>query len=68
MDFQMVVRDGYTARRATREWERAHRRIPVPILPLTANASLGDVQRSLAAGCTAHLTKPVLRLLQPIQL
>ena len=70
MDIQMPVLDGYSATRAIREWERAQGRMPVPILALTANALQGEVQRSLAAGCTAHLTKPIrkARLLEAIQL
>lgn len=70
MDLQMPVMDGYAATRTIREWERAQGRTPVPILALTANALQAEVQRSLAAGCTAHLTKPIrkTRLLEVIQL
>ena len=70
MDLQMPVMDGYSATRAIREWEGARGRRPVPILALTAGALQGEVQRSLAAGCTAHLTKPIrkARLLEAIQL
>jgi len=31
----------------------------VPILALTAHALLEEVRKSLDAGCTAHLTKPI---------
>ena len=70
MDIQMPVMDGYAATKAIRAWERAQGRSPVPILALTANALQGEVQRSLEAGCTAHLTKPIrkARLMETIQL
>ncbi len=70
MDIQMPVMDGYAATRAIRAWEQAQGRPPVPILALTANALQGEVQRSLEAGCTAHLTKPIrkARLMEMIQL
>ena len=59
MDMQMPVMDGYSATREIRQWEAAEGREPVPILALTAFALTGDDQRSLEAGCTAHLTKPI---------
>jgi CheY-like chemotaxis protein len=59
MDVQMPVMDGYTATRAIRAWERVSGRSETPILALTANALQEDAARSEAAGCTAHLTKPI---------
>jgi CheY-like chemotaxis protein len=59
MDMQMPVMDGYTATREIRRWERECGREPAPILALTANAFQEDADRSLAAGCTAHLIKPI---------
>ena len=59
MDVQMPVMDGYAATRAIRDWERAQGRAPMTVLALTANAVKEDVERSLAAGCDAHLTKPI---------
>ncbi|HTT08877.1 MAG TPA: ATP-binding protein [Gammaproteobacteria bacterium] len=59
MDMQMPVLDGYSATRAIREWEHAQGRLPAPIIALTAYAVREDVDKSLAAGCTAHLTKPL---------
>jgi CheY-like chemotaxis protein len=59
MDVQMPVMDGYTATKAIREWERTRGRPPVPIIALTAHARQEDVETSKAAGCTAHLTKPI---------
>jgi PAS domain S-box-containing protein len=68
MDVQMPVMDGYTATKVIREWERKQHRPPAPILALTANALKGEGQKSLAAGCTAHLVKPIRKaqLLQAI--
>ena len=59
MDIQMPVMDGRAATVAIREWEHEHRRPPTPILALTANALKEEADLSLAAGCTAHLTKPI---------
>ncbi|MEQ8662617.1 MAG: response regulator, partial [Gammaproteobacteria bacterium] len=59
MDVQMPVMDGYAATRAIRALERGAGRAPTTVLALTANAVKEDVERSLAAGCDAHLTKPI---------
>jgi PAS domain S-box-containing protein len=59
MDVQMPVMDGYSATRGIRQWEGENRARPVPILALTAHALPEEVQKSLDAGCTAHLTKPI---------
>jgi CheY-like chemotaxis protein len=59
MDVQMPVMDGYTATGLIRQWERERDYPPVPIIALTANALKEDEQRSLDAGCTGHLTKPI---------
>jgi len=59
MDLQMPDMDGYAATRAIRELERKEGRVPVPIIALSAYALTGDIERSLAAGCTAHLAKPI---------
>jgi signal transduction histidine kinase/DNA-binding NarL/FixJ family response regulator len=68
MDMQMPKMDGCSATRAMREWEAARGIPPAPIIALTANALKEDEERSLAAGCTAHLTKPIRKacLLQAI--
>ncbi len=59
MDIQMPVMDGYEATKIIRAWEKEKQRHPTPILALTAHALNEDEQKSLAAGCSAHLTKPV---------
>ena len=61
MDLQMPGIDGYAATRAIRAWEEVHGLPRVPIVVVTANAD-GEVQRkSVLAGCTGFVTKPVKR-------
>ncbi len=59
MDIQMPEMDGLDATRAIRQWEGGHGLDPTPIIALTAFALEEDVQRILAAGCDAHVAKPV---------
>ena len=59
MDLQMPVMDGLEATRAIRHWEEKTHAPPMPILALTAHAADEGVGRSLEAGCTEHLTKPI---------
>ncbi|GKS66192.1 hypothetical protein YTPLAS72_34960 [Nitrospira sp.] len=59
MDMQMPVMDGLEATAAIRQWEREQHRTPTPIIALTANAFKEEADKSLAAGCTAHITKPI---------
>jgi PAS domain S-box-containing protein len=59
MDMQMPVMDGLQATMAIRQWEWEQHRRPTPIVALTANAFKEDVDKSLAAGCTAHIAKPI---------
>ncbi|MGH7931715.1 MAG: response regulator, partial [Candidatus Binataceae bacterium] len=61
MDIQMPVVDGYTAVKAIRAWESKGGFKPTPIIALTASALEEAVRKSLAAGCTAHVAKPVRR-------
>ena len=69
MDVQMPVMDGLTATRKIGELELARGAEPVPIFALTAHALKEQIDRSLNAGCTAHLSKPVRHqaLLEAIQ-
>jgi len=61
MDIQMPMMGGYEATQTIRNWERAQQRAPTPIVALTANAFQEEIDKSLAAGCTAHLTKPITK-------
>jgi CheY-like chemotaxis protein len=55
----MPVMDGYTATREMREWERKEGLKYTPIIALTAYALKEETQKSLDAGCDAHITKPI---------
>jgi signal transduction histidine kinase/DNA-binding response OmpR family regulator len=70
MDMEMPVMDGYAATRAIREWEHEQRRPPTPIIALSAYALKEEIQKSLNAGCTDYLPKPIkkARLLEAIRL
>ncbi len=59
MDIQMPIVDGYEATTTIRGWERENHRRRTPIVALTASALEEAVHRTRAAGCDAHVTKPV---------
>lgn len=58
MDIQMPVMDGLEAARRIRSGENPLGRT-IPILAMTANAFLEDMQKSKEAGIDEHLSKPV---------
>ena len=58
MDVRMPVMDGLEATAAIRAMKRRDAKT-IPIIALTANAFDEDVQRSMQAGMSAHLSKPV---------
>jgi CheY-like chemotaxis protein len=69
MDVQMPLMDGYMATRMIRDWEQKANISPIPIIALTAHAYEEERQKSIAAGCSDHLTKPLKKstLLNAIQ-
>jgi CheY-like chemotaxis protein len=59
MDMQMPVMDGYSATETIRKLESEKGLKPTPIIALTAYALNEDAQKSIDAGCTAYITKPI---------
>ncbi|HVB82860.1 MAG TPA: response regulator, partial [Candidatus Binataceae bacterium] len=59
MDIQMPGIDGYAATRTIRQWEDQHGGEHCPIIALTASAFEDAILEARAAGCDAHLAKPV---------
>jgi PAS domain S-box-containing protein len=56
MDVQMPIMDGYTATQKIREDERFN---DLPILAMTANATVEDREQALKMGMNDHLPKPI---------
>jgi CheY-like chemotaxis protein len=59
MDIQMPLLDGLGATRLIRSIEKDCGLKTTPIVALTASALAQDRTASSAAGCTAHLSKPI---------
>jgi signal transduction histidine kinase/CheY-like chemotaxis protein/HPt (histidine-containing phosphotransfer) domain-containing protein len=56
MDVQMPVMDGFTATSKIREQAKY---TELPVLAMTANATVEDREKSLAAGMNEHIAKPI---------
>jgi len=56
LDIQLPVMDGYEVARALRDNPRIG---ATPIVALTSYAMTGDRERTLEAGCTGYLEKPI---------
>ncbi|MCR9142955.1 MAG: ATP-binding protein [bacterium] len=63
MDMQMPRVDGYAATRSIRKLEEQSGRERIPIIALTAHAMPDEIRQMMAAGCDAHLAKPLQRRL-----
>ena len=59
MDVQMPVMDGLTAVREIRAREQATGRRRTPVIALTANAMVHQIEELRAAGMDAHVSKPI---------
>jgi len=59
MDIQMPLMDGIAATRAIRQFEQSEQRPRTPILALTANALVHQIEEYLAAGMDGHVAKPI---------
>lgn len=58
MDIRMPVMDGYKAAEAIRALDRQDART-VPIIAMTADAFMEDIQKAKVAGMNEHLAKPI---------
>ncbi len=70
LDWQMPDMDGLEVARQQREYERSAGLPPVPLIAMTANATLTDRRRCLDAGMDEHVGKPfnteaLVRALRP---
>jgi len=57
MDIQMPIMDGYEATKAIRSLGRGDTEA-IPIIALSANASVADRMKSLESGMNGHISKP----------
>ncbi len=66
MDIQMPEMDGLTATRNIRNTEKGRN---IPIIAMSANAFVEDIEASLSAGMDGHISKPIDRvvLLKTVQ-
>ena len=60
MDIMMPKMNGYEATKTIRELEDRPDGKTIPIIAMTANAFVEDVQAAIEAGMNAHLAKPIV--------
>jgi len=58
MDVQMPIMDGYEATRLIREFDHEKSKT-IPIVAMTANVFVEDVEKCLNAGMNGHIGKPI---------
>ncbi len=56
LDIQLPLMDGYAVARELRTYPALR---DVPIIAVTSYAMAGDKERTLAAGCTGYIEKPI---------
>jgi two-component system cell cycle response regulator DivK len=56
LDIQLPLMDGYAVARALRGCSSLRH---IPIIAVTSYAMVGDREKSLAAGCTGYIEKPI---------
>ncbi|WP_407077139.1 response regulator [Vibrio qingdaonensis] len=61
MDCMMPVKDGFTATKDIRSYEKQQGMSPTPIIALTASVVDDDIQKCFDAGMDAYVPKPVRR-------
>jgi len=69
LDLEMPEMNGYVAARQIRISEYLNKMRAVPIIALTAHNEAEAASKSIEAGCTAHVTKPIRKaaLIETIQ-
>jgi CheY-like chemotaxis protein len=59
MDIQMPLMSGLEATKAIRQWENdSGKKLGIPIIAMTADALLGNMERYLAEGMSGFISKP----------
>lgn len=66
MDMSLPGMSGWEVVERLRQMDEFHM---TPIIAVTAHTSKGDVERSIAVGCTSHVNKPfdILALLEQVE-
>ena len=59
MDMLMPVMDGFEATLQIRKWEKEAGKPRITIVALSANNENEDIEKSLKAGCSDYITKPL---------